>query len=44
MWFSLGLILVAVTAASRRKYAKALRDIDEAVVLLGETLRDDAEA
>ncbi|MEM0381419.1 MAG: hypothetical protein QW580_01960 [Nitrososphaerota archaeon] len=35
---------VAVSPEARRKYAEALRDIDEAVVLLGEALREDAEA
>ena len=35
---------VAVTSRSRKMYAKALRSIDEAVVLLGEALREDAEA
>ena len=35
---------VAVTSGSRRKYAEALRNIDEALVLVAEALRDDAEA
>ncbi|MEM3447264.1 MAG: hypothetical protein QXP38_00060 [Nitrososphaerota archaeon] len=35
---------VAVTPRSRRKYIAALRDIDEAIVLLGEGMREDAEA
>lgn len=35
---------MAVSPEARRKYAKALRDIDEAIVLLGEALREDAEA
>lgn len=35
---------VAVTGSSRSKYSRALRNIDEAIVEVGEALRLDAEA